>query len=211
MNQQKDLKYFMKLNYNVILKRKDSYYYLFIPELSIIVEDKDLDIAYKKLEEETGISICDYDRFTPMPPLAVAPNRVPKPDGKKCRAYNSHNERRKDPAEESSMSSSDKIPQPIQVHANRKSESPEVIDGNRCRIENSMCRGRHGTCPSHRGGCKISCPGWRADINVARFSQNFRNAEVNEEHRGKQNEDEDRIHTRLRKPGHQKHMHLQLA
>ena len=52
MNQQKDLKYFMKLNYNVILKRKDSYYYLFIPELSIIVEDKDLDIAYKKLEEE---------------------------------------------------------------------------------------------------------------------------------------------------------------
>ena len=52
MNQQKDLEYFMKLNYNVILKRKDSYYYLFIPELSIIVENEDLDEAYKKLEKD---------------------------------------------------------------------------------------------------------------------------------------------------------------
>ena len=52
MNQQKDLEYFMKLNYNVILKRKDSYYYLFISELSIIVENEDLDKAYKKLEKD---------------------------------------------------------------------------------------------------------------------------------------------------------------
>lgn len=34
--------------------------------------------AARELEEETGISICDFSRFIPMPPLAVSPNRVPK-------------------------------------------------------------------------------------------------------------------------------------
>ena len=33
--------------------------------------------AARELKEETGISICDFARFIPMPPLAVSPNRVP--------------------------------------------------------------------------------------------------------------------------------------
>jgi len=48
----KDLAYFSKLKYNTILKTKNSVFYLFIPELSIIVEGKDLNDAYIKLENE---------------------------------------------------------------------------------------------------------------------------------------------------------------
>ena len=41
-------------------------------------EEKPVVAAARELKEETGISICDHSRFIPMPPLAVAPNRVPK-------------------------------------------------------------------------------------------------------------------------------------
>ena len=41
-------------------------------------EEKPVVAAARELKEETGISICDYARFIPMPPLAVSPNRVPK-------------------------------------------------------------------------------------------------------------------------------------
>jgi hypothetical protein len=52
MNKQKDLEYFLKLNYSVILRKENGFYYLFIPDLSIIVEDRDLGMAYTKLEKE---------------------------------------------------------------------------------------------------------------------------------------------------------------
>lgn len=52
MNKQKDLQYFMKLNYTVILKKTNNFYYLFIPELSLIAEGKDLKETYEKLEKE---------------------------------------------------------------------------------------------------------------------------------------------------------------
>ena len=41
-------------------------------------EEKPVVAATRELKEETGISICDFARFIPMPPLAVSPNRVPK-------------------------------------------------------------------------------------------------------------------------------------
>ena len=40
--------------------------------------EKPVVAASRELAEETGIIIGNYDRFIPMPPLAVAPNRVPK-------------------------------------------------------------------------------------------------------------------------------------
>ncbi|OGD63369.1 hypothetical protein A2160_02700 [Candidatus Beckwithbacteria bacterium RBG_13_42_9] len=52
MKKVKDLIYYMKLNYSVLLKKTKKSYYLFIPELSLIAEDKNLNTAYKKLEEE---------------------------------------------------------------------------------------------------------------------------------------------------------------
>jgi predicted RNase H-like HicB family nuclease len=52
MKNSKDVNYYKKLNYNVILKKIDSNYYLFIPELSLIVQGKSLDEAYGRLEIE---------------------------------------------------------------------------------------------------------------------------------------------------------------
>ena len=52
MNKQKDLTYYKKLNYDIILKKINDDYYLFIPELSLIVEEKSLNEAYEKLEKE---------------------------------------------------------------------------------------------------------------------------------------------------------------
>lgn len=52
MNMQKDLQYFMKLNYTVILKKTNNFYYLFIPELSLIAEGESLKETYEKLEKE---------------------------------------------------------------------------------------------------------------------------------------------------------------
>jgi len=52
MNKQKDLTYYKKLNYDIILKKINDDYYLFIPELSLIVEEKSLSEAYEKLEKE---------------------------------------------------------------------------------------------------------------------------------------------------------------
>lgn len=52
MKNKKDVSYYKKLNYNAILKKIDSNYYLFIPELSLIVEGKSLDEAYGRLETE---------------------------------------------------------------------------------------------------------------------------------------------------------------
>jgi len=57
VNKQKNLEYFMKLNYNVILKRRNKLFYLFIPELSIIVEKYNLNEAYEKLEIERELYI----------------------------------------------------------------------------------------------------------------------------------------------------------
>jgi len=55
MNKNKDLQYFMKLNYTVILKRKGAFYYCFIPELSLITDGKDANEAYKGLEHEKEV------------------------------------------------------------------------------------------------------------------------------------------------------------
>ena len=52
MDKLKDLEFFMKLNYNIILNKKSDFYYLFIPELSLIVEDKTLAGAYEKLDNK---------------------------------------------------------------------------------------------------------------------------------------------------------------
>lgn len=52
MNKQRDLDYFMQLDYDVILKRKGGVYYLFIPELSLIVKGKNLNETYEELEKE---------------------------------------------------------------------------------------------------------------------------------------------------------------
>jgi hypothetical protein len=48
----KDLSYFMELKYNTILKKQNSSYFLFIPELSLIVEGNTPDDVYEKLESE---------------------------------------------------------------------------------------------------------------------------------------------------------------
>ena len=48
----KDLSYFMGLKYNAILKKQNGSYFLFIPELSLIVEGKTPDDVCKKLESE---------------------------------------------------------------------------------------------------------------------------------------------------------------
>lgn len=42
----------MKLDYEVILKKKDDQYCLFIPELSIFVTDERIEVAYQKLVQE---------------------------------------------------------------------------------------------------------------------------------------------------------------
>lgn len=55
MNKKKDLNYFKKLNYNIILKKKKGDYYLYIPELSLIVEAKNLKDAYRNLEKEKDL------------------------------------------------------------------------------------------------------------------------------------------------------------
>ena len=52
MNQKKDLKYFMSLDYNLILREEKGKYYLFLPDLSLIVEGSNLEKTYKKLEKE---------------------------------------------------------------------------------------------------------------------------------------------------------------
>lgn len=52
MAEQKDLGYFMKLNYNVTLTKNRGFYYLFIPELSLIAEGETLKESYEKLEQE---------------------------------------------------------------------------------------------------------------------------------------------------------------
>ena len=55
MNNNKDLKYFKNLMYNVILRKNNGLYYLFIPELSIIVENEDLEDAFNSIESEKQI------------------------------------------------------------------------------------------------------------------------------------------------------------
>jgi len=57
VNKRKDLEYFMKLNYNVILKKRNELFFLYIPELSLIVEKNNLDEAYEELEKEKEIYI----------------------------------------------------------------------------------------------------------------------------------------------------------
>ncbi|MFC1574218.1 hypothetical protein ACFL30_03460 [Candidatus Latescibacterota bacterium] len=52
MNEKKDISYFMNLNYEVILKKKDNLYCLIVPELSLVVTDENLESGYEKLREE---------------------------------------------------------------------------------------------------------------------------------------------------------------
>ena len=52
MSDQKDLEYYMNLNYDMVLKVKNNRYYLFIEELSIIVEGDTFDDVYEKLHKE---------------------------------------------------------------------------------------------------------------------------------------------------------------
>ena len=52
MDKLRNLEFFMKLNYNVILNKRSGSYYLFIPELSLVVDGKTLTDAYEKLENE---------------------------------------------------------------------------------------------------------------------------------------------------------------
>ena len=47
---QKDLEYFKKLQYEVVVKRRKGGFIVFIPELSIIEKDESLEKAYEKLE-----------------------------------------------------------------------------------------------------------------------------------------------------------------
>jgi len=51
-NKQKKLEDLIKRQYYVILMKKNGSFYLHIPELSLIVEDKDLNKAHEKLENE---------------------------------------------------------------------------------------------------------------------------------------------------------------
>lgn len=48
---QKDLGYFLKREYDVTLKKRGEHLILFMPELCLLAEDKDLAEAYKKLED----------------------------------------------------------------------------------------------------------------------------------------------------------------
>jgi len=50
MKKIKDISYYRKLNYSIILKKIDGNYCLFINELSLVAEGKNLDEAYEKLE-----------------------------------------------------------------------------------------------------------------------------------------------------------------
>lgn len=52
MDKLRDLEFFIKLNYNVILNKRSGSYYLFIPELSLVVEGRTLTDAYDKLGNE---------------------------------------------------------------------------------------------------------------------------------------------------------------
>ena len=52
MKKSKDLEYFKNLNYNAVLKQKDSLYYLFVPELSLIAQGQTPDQAWQNLESK---------------------------------------------------------------------------------------------------------------------------------------------------------------
>jgi len=52
MNKNLDLQYFLELTYEIKLIKKDGIYWLFIPELSCVAKDVDLENAYEKLEFE---------------------------------------------------------------------------------------------------------------------------------------------------------------
>ena len=52
MDKQKDLDYYMNMNYDVVIKKKNERYYLIIEELSIIVDGDTLNEAYEKLYKE---------------------------------------------------------------------------------------------------------------------------------------------------------------
>ena len=49
---QKDLEYFRKLQYDVVVKKKKKRFIVFISELAILCEDENLEKAYEKLEYE---------------------------------------------------------------------------------------------------------------------------------------------------------------
>jgi len=49
---EKDLEHFKKIQYEIQLRKKGKYFTLFIPNLSILTSDENLEMAYKKLEED---------------------------------------------------------------------------------------------------------------------------------------------------------------
>ncbi len=49
---QKDLEYFKKLQYDVVVKKGKKRFIVFIPELAVVEEDESLDKAYEKLDSE---------------------------------------------------------------------------------------------------------------------------------------------------------------
>lgn len=52
MNEQKDLEYYMSLQYNATLKRVDDSYFFIIPELQIFSKGKTVNEAFEKLEQD---------------------------------------------------------------------------------------------------------------------------------------------------------------
>lgn len=52
MNKEKDLEFFKKLKYDVVMKKRGNLFVLFVPELACIEEDESLEKAYEKLEME---------------------------------------------------------------------------------------------------------------------------------------------------------------
>ncbi|MCK5541107.1 MAG: hypothetical protein KAI40_00325 [Desulfobacterales bacterium] len=78
MDTKKDLSYYTQLNYDIIIREQNQLYYLLIPELSLIVESKDLNNGYKKLEEEKKLFFSDMIN-------AKAGNNINEPNPKVIR------------------------------------------------------------------------------------------------------------------------------
>ena len=55
MNNKEKLEYYLNLNYNIITNKIGFNFSLLIPELAIQQEDDNLDVAYKRLEEDKKI------------------------------------------------------------------------------------------------------------------------------------------------------------
>lgn len=52
MDKEKNLDYFNNIKYDVVIKKRGNKFFLYLPELSLVEEDENLDKAYEKLESE---------------------------------------------------------------------------------------------------------------------------------------------------------------